>query len=874
MKRFLIIVFCLASIHLNAQHVSRDFRDVSLSDALKYIQTKTSEYSIVFIYDDLEDFRVTTSISRKTVPDAIQQLIGFYPIRMTVKQDEHEIYVECIHKTARHLTGTICDEKGRPMAYANVAVLDAADSTLINSGVSNESGYFIIPYEPQEVVARISHIGYKTILKQCSKPEMGMIRMQPDNYLLKGVTVNGQTPVMRKEAGIIYFDTRHIAGAINAKDLLHYTPGVTVVDDQISLFGASEILLCINGKEQRMPVGEMLQMLQTYPATNVTRIEVVPNPGAGYSSEGRAGVVNIVLKKQNAGFFGGTVAYARTQYEKQGDEANAGFIYNHGKWSASLNLAATNDQILYRETNTIDFDDTRRKHTDDGLICKENYAFRGHADFQASANLYLGAYVMYADGERRLGIDGLYDFLPKNPYTVSKYETLSHREEATKTWAVNMNAAQKLGDSGAKIDCNLDYFRLRMGDRRQSENHATFTGKSLDEEVRIDTVEFYYQNKIAQTIDNYSAKVDVGYAGFQFGSQYIYTRSHLDLEYTENYYCENATTSYDEQIWSAYVEYDRVLGKAWSVNIGGRYEHTWTKGENSIGRKDFRSNGGNIFPSLNVGFHPGNGHAVNCSFSSRLTRPNIINLNPNRVWKDVNHVSYGNQNLKPFHLYKAMMGYTYKGALSVDLYYSYQPDRVDPVYYVDKFVTYSSWDNTTDEQSLGLKAICNFDKWPWMKATLMQELRYSKTTRSPKNNDAGSLRTILFPQVENCSYAGMLQMSFFFDKNHKWAANLHATCHSREKDVAQKLDARYMVDAGLRGRFIKDRLTVNITCRNLLASPLKGEEYLGTTVMDFNNKFDYRQLHLTLTYNWGVPLKHKKRHYESDEMQERIVNDF
>ena len=83
-----------------------------------------------------------------------------------------------------------------------------------------------------------------------------------------------------------------------------------------------------------------------------------------------------------------------------------------------------------------------------------------------------------------------------------------------------------------------------------------------------------------------------------------------------------------------------------------------------------------------------------------------------------------------------------------------------------------------------------------------------------------------------------------------------------------------MVDAGLRGRFFKDRLTVNITCRNLLSSPLKGEEYLGTTVMDFNNKSNYRQLHLTLTYNWGVPLKHKKRHYESDEMQERIVNDF
>ena len=874
MRGLLWVLFCLSGIHFNAQHVSHDFRNVSLSDALKYIQTKTSEYSIIFIYDDLEDFRVTTRITRKTVPDAIRQLIGFYPIRMTVKPDEREIYVECIHKTARHLTGTICDEKGRPVAFANVAVLDPADSTLLCSGVSNESGYFIVPYEQPEVLARISYIGYKTILRQCSNPEMGTIRLHPDNYLLRGVTVKGQTPILRNEAGTIYFDTRHIAGAINAKDLLQYAPGVTVSGDHVSLFGASDILFCINGKEQRMPVGEMLQILQTYPATDVTRIEVVQTPGAGYSSEGRAGVVNIVLSKPNSGFFGGTASYARTQYEKHGDEANAGFVYNHGRWSASLNLAATSDQTLYLETNTIDFDDTRRKHTDDGIVSKENYALRGHADFQASSNLLLGAYVMFADGERRLGTDGLYDFLPKTPYSISKYETFTHRKENTKTWAVNLNAAQKLSDSGAKIDCNLDYYRLRLGDGRHSVNYATMTGQRPDEEIQSDTAALDYQNKIMQTIDNYSAKVDVGYAGFKLGIQYIYTRSHLDLDDTNTYERKYVTTSYDEQVWAGYAEYSRALGNAWSLNMGGRYEHTWTKGKNRPDIQDFHASDGKFFPSLSVGYHPDNAHAVNWSFSSRLTRPNIINLNPNRVWKDVNHVSYGNQNLKPSYLYKAMMGYTYKGALSVDLYYSYQPDRVDPVYFVDKFVTYSSWDNATDEQSLGLNAICNFDRLHWMKATLMQEIRYSKTTRPLRNTDAVISRPILYTRVEDFSYAGRLQMSFFFDKDHKWVANLHATYHSSEKDVAKKLDARYLVDAGLRGRFFKDRLTVGITCRNLLSSHLKGEEYLGTTVMDFNNKFNYRQLHLTLTYHWGVPLNHKKRRYESDEMQERIVNDF
>ena len=95
----------------NAQQITHRFNDVSMSDALKYLQGQTDRYRIVFIFNELEDFRVTTSIRNKSIPDAIRQLIGFYPISMTVN-DKHEIYVECTHKTDRRLIGRLIDEKG------------------------------------------------------------------------------------------------------------------------------------------------------------------------------------------------------------------------------------------------------------------------------------------------------------------------------------------------------------------------------------------------------------------------------------------------------------------------------------------------------------------------------------------------------------------------------------------------------------------------------------------------------------------------------------------------------------------------------------------------------------------------------------------
>ena len=170
MKRtsFILLLCTIVSV-ASAQKVTHTFQDVTLSDALKYIQSQTADYDITFIYDELEDFRVTTNVENKSVPDAIVQVVGFYPVRV-VKSGKQEIYVECTHKTDRHLTGTIIDEQGQSVAYANIAILNPTDSTLLSGGVSNESGYFAIPYEQLTILARISYVGYKTSTNSATNP--------------------------------------------------------------------------------------------------------------------------------------------------------------------------------------------------------------------------------------------------------------------------------------------------------------------------------------------------------------------------------------------------------------------------------------------------------------------------------------------------------------------------------------------------------------------------------------------------------------------------------------------------------------------------------------------------------------------------------
>ena len=89
MKRLMTITLLLCALVNVAmvQRITHNFNNASMSDALKYVQQQTNKHRIVFIYNELEDFKITTSVRNKLVPEAIKQIIGFYPIRITQSGD-------------------------------------------------------------------------------------------------------------------------------------------------------------------------------------------------------------------------------------------------------------------------------------------------------------------------------------------------------------------------------------------------------------------------------------------------------------------------------------------------------------------------------------------------------------------------------------------------------------------------------------------------------------------------------------------------------------------------------------------------------------------------------------------------------------------
>ena len=339
-KFLFLAVLILMAARLSAQTISHSFHSTSMSDALRYLSTTTHRYVINFAYDDLEDFKVTTDVRGQSVPNAIRQLIGFYPIGMKVvsggKDDKGRqlpdmIFVECTQKEDRKLTGRVVDDKGRPMEFVNVAVLSPRDSAFINGGVTTASGDFVIPCRPTDVLVSLTCIGYRRVVRHVSTAQLGVLTMRPDAYQLKTVTVKGRHKVEREDRNVYTFSEAQMKAARQGQQLIATLPGLRfdLLSGKIATLSGKSLKILINGIEAN---DNDLKALRPKDIRNVDYYVVPP---ARYTDAGT--VLDIHTRATENGYAAGFDGWQGT---KEGfNNTNAYIKYNHGHHQFSFDYS-------------------------------------------------------------------------------------------------------------------------------------------------------------------------------------------------------------------------------------------------------------------------------------------------------------------------------------------------------------------------------------------------------------------------------------------------------------------------------------------------------------------------------------------------------
>ena len=637
----LTLMACILCMSLDAfaQRISHTYNNVSLSEALLGLNNAQDEYVVNFLYNELEDFRITATIKNKKLPDAIQQMIGFYPVRMTVKPYDHEIYVECTHKTDRHLTGTIIDEQDQPVAYANIAILNPADSTLLSGGVSNESGYFAIPYELPTVLARISFVGYKTIYKICEQPKVGTIRMQVDNYDLKGVVVKGHRPTYKMEGTEL---VASIQGTILselgfAPDVLRQLPFVNVSGKEISIVGRGTPVIYINNRKMR---GEF--ELERIPAKMIKDIKIDMLPGARYDATVTA-VIHITTIQPAGEGLGGQISTFHSLYNDLDFLHNLGSVYlNNRKGKTDIFLYAvyqyTNSKLTAKDDYqfTLRGDDYQIKEEEDRLDRFNASVIQGGLNHQLTEKQSLG--VLYTF-KTKWDYSGIHD--NDNIFTVNEVDEAIHahshsNDRETSHWVNSYYSTMFSEDCSLMIDATYRHGGNHSR-QQQTEDHQGVLNRFGSVTNRSDNL---YAMEAVVTNNLWKGKLT-------WGAEWNLTNSKQDyrVDETLSTAVSSSLNESKQQMIGAFVTYKLQTGPV-STTMGGRYE---------LADYSYRFNGSksqedrtysDFFPSLSFTYSA-KGFSSTLGYKVRILRPAYSDLRSGIYYASSYSYEEGNPTLRP-----------------------------------------------------------------------------------------------------------------------------------------------------------------------------------------------------------------------------------
>ena len=843
MKRLSFILLLCAFVSVaSAQKVTYNFQDVTLSDALKYIQAQTTDYDITFIYDELEDFRVTTHIQNKSIPDAIVQIVGFYPVRV-VKSGAHEIYLECTHKTDRHLKGTIIDEKGLPVAYANIAILNPSDSTLLCGGVSNESGYFAIPLEQERVLARISYVGYKTIYKLCCNENIGRIRLHPDNYTINGVVIQGERPkaVLQGNSLVMNVEGTVMERMGTAEDVLTRVPMIAKRGEGFEILGKGTPLIYLNNRKLTD-----LNELRNIQSDFIRNVEVIQNPGARYDASVNA--VIIIRTKRVAGEGLGVElsswsrcgrGYANNErinltYRTGGLElfANLFGAYNRRKSSGEF------EQTIFADTLWVI--NNKQKNNVRNPFLEGRFGF----NYQINDNHSFGGFYQntydYVKTRSEYEDDLLAD---GNPYDHLQNSSVKRNKNAP-NHQVNLYYTGKVGQ--LSIVFNADYTsRKQQSTNQQQELSTEYEDRDVNTESL--TRSKMFAEKLFVTHPLWKGQIEIG-------EEYTNTRWRSSFDNQEGYIANSDNEQHESNI-APFMELHQRLGR-FQLSAGLRYEHVKSEYFVSGQRRDEQCRTyDDIFPSASVSTSVKN-LQLSFSYAKRTSRPAYWLLSSDVTYENRLNRQTGNPYLKPikYHNLNAMVMWKW---LYLMTNYSH---CVDPII--------SEAESLEDDSKVNLVTTKNYDHADWLTVTLGAQKNIKLSggiTWTPQYNISLMkpwLEGMFLGQKKNFNHPMLsLQLGNIVSLTHDWLLQVDFNMHTHGNTGSNIwVDCTNpMFSLSVSKDFFQHRLNVKLSGNDLLNGGINH-------VMLYSNRMmlrkmednDSRCIQFSLRYRFNVtPSKYK-----------------
>ena len=586
--------------------------------------------------------------------------------------------------------GRILEAQGEPLAFANILLLTATDSSFVKGEISKEDGSFILEdLFPGSYRCDVSMVGYANLTTEFHlKDQRGDLSL--GDIVLAGSTdlaeveVTAQKALVEVRANKLVFNVAASpsASGVNGLDLLRKAPGVKVdMDNNILLLGKAGVQIHINGRPTRLSGNDLATLLENMTSDNIEAVEIISNPSAKEDAEGNAGIINLRLKKNPSEGFNANMTSSFTQGNYLRYSNGMSLNYGDKRFRASVDVARSEsdrpDYFLDTKKQNgfvLDFDSDEIKHrtgynigfaVDAQLAKRHSLGFTGRTIRNQNDNVLKSTTNITIPMEQNqllvsqtlldqsfrnsnFNLNYNWDINETSRFTtdisLGKFNTRGHTQQPNTFFAADETTVLSVSNNEFDADTDIDMWSVKT-DYEKTWGQFTFsTGGKI---ARIAT-------------DNRFAFFNVGANGPM-----------PDFNRTNDF-------TYTEQVAAAYAILDAKLGKLLKLSAGLRVENTASRGRllsmQEIDDTDVKRDYTNLFPNVGLSFNDGETHALSLSIGRRITRPNYQNLNPFEkplseltAWK-------GNPFLRPNYIMNYQATYAFRQKLTLASQYSITED--------------------------------------------------------------------------------------------------------------------------------------------------------------------------------------------------------
>ena len=612
-------------------------------------------------------------------------------------------------------------------------------AALVTGTIGNDKGKFSVEIAPGVYDLLIESIGYEPLKMAnqsfMSSVNLGTISVKESNQTLNEVVVKGQKASMELnlDKRIFNVGTDLANKGATAAEILGNLPSIQVdPEGAIKLRGSENVRILIDGKPSTLAGINGSSGLQSLQGNLIDKVEIITNPSARYEAEGMAGIINIVLKKnQNQGFngaietttgypenFGGTaiVNYRKNKFN---------FFVNYGVFYRRTPGRNTIYQEVYTGKQT-NFLEQRSSNNVTGLVNN----VRGGADYFFNDKTILTASYIYRRTDVRRITDFYYlDYRGNLSNLYSDTYRQQDEKEAEPNGEYALTFKKNFAKKGQEFTADLRYLDYwERSDQLYTQNGKKPDGTAINELNKVQKAlndEFErqwilqadYVNPIGK-----DAKIEMGLrTSFRdMINDYIVTEKQANGEFTILPNLRNIF-NYKENISAAYFIFGSKMQK-FSYQFGLRAETTDIQTELQLTREKNPRNYANLFPSAHFTYTITPDNSFQLSYSRRVRRPTYNDLSPFVTLSDNRNFFSGNPNLNPEFTNSFDLGhlkYFDKGSISSSIYYRQTFGKIDRFRTVDSLgFSRTLPANLADQQSMGIEMASSWNFTKSYKADL------------------------------------------------------------------------------------------------------------------------------------------------------------